>query len=252
VWTLLERAYQKLSQERATEWLTFPVVSGSRDAATRFFPVYVFLAALADVRALHRARGIGDDVSWSTLADLGRNLRRDRLLFGEGGLRTSTWLTPHFRGALYHLGRLQFHRTRLRRAVDALSADGDDALGIHIPETGPLGERECDESIALARTFFRTHFGETPVRIGVCYSWLLDPQLAEYLPAQSNIIRFQRRFTLIGDGGDGDDDILRFVSKRIPPVALAELTPRTTLERAIVGHLEAGKHWQNRTGWLEI
>jgi hypothetical protein len=65
-------------------------------------------------------------------------------------------------------------------------------------------------------------------------------------------MRFQRRFTLIGEGGDGDADVLRFVFKRIAPVDVAALEPRTTLERAIVAHLQAGKHWRNRTGWVEL
>jgi hypothetical protein len=30
------------------------------------------------------------------------------------------------------------------------------------------------------------------------------------------------------------------------------LPQRTTLERAIVGHLRAGEHWRNRTGWLAL
>src|SRR5438094_9230174 len=87
----------------------------------RYFCVYVYLAALADVRRFHLQRGIPDDISWATLSDLGRNLKRDRLLLGDGGLRTSGWLTLHFRGSLYELGRLQFNRLSVRAAhvVDA-------------------------------------------------------------------------------------------------------------------------------------
>ena len=44
---------------------------------------------------------------------------------------------------------------------------------------------------------------------------------------------------------------MRFVFHRIAP-GIDELPQRTTLERAIVAHLRAGKHWRNRTGWLRI
>src|SRR5207249_3367913 len=81
-----------------------------------YFFVYVYLAALADVRRFHLQRGIPDDISWATLSDLGRNLKRDRLLLGDGGLRTSGWLTLHFRGSIYQLGRLQFNRVNIRAA----------------------------------------------------------------------------------------------------------------------------------------
>jgi len=220
-------------------WPNLPPAFGTTG---RFFYVYLFLAALGDVRDWHERRGIPDDVSWTTLADLGRNLTRDRCLLGDGGLRTSAWLTLHFRGVIYALGRLQFNLSRFQ---------GSPALGIHIPETGPLSPEACDASLSWAREFFPAHFPETPWRVGVCYSWLLDDQLAEYLDEGSNIVRFQRRFQIVGDGSDGDADILRFVFKRIAP-DIDELPQRTTLERAIVAHLRAGRHWRNRTGWLRL
>jgi hypothetical protein len=42
----------------------------------------------------------------------------------------------------------------------------------------------------LAREFFGHHFPDEPVSHFVCHSWLLDPQLVEYLPERSNIVRF--------------------------------------------------------------
>ena len=218
----------------------------------RYFFVYVYLAALADVRRFHVQRRVPDEISWATLADLGRNLVRDRLLFGEGGLRTSGWLTLHFRGSLYQLGRLQFNRMNIRAAhVAGAFREGDRALGIHIPESGPLTPQACDDSLAQTWPFFVRHFPETPTEVGTCTSWLLDPQLAEYLAPESNVLRFQRRFTLVGEGYDGDADVLRFVFHRIAP-NLDDLPQRTMLERAIVTHLRAGRHWRNRTGWLHL
>jgi hypothetical protein len=232
--------------------LELPGPSGASASLERYFFVYVYLAALADVRRFHASRRIPDDISWATLSDLGRNLARDRLLLGDGGLRTSGWLTLHFRGSIYELGRLQYNRMRVRAAhvADAFR-EGQDALGIHIPESGPLTPEACGDSLARARPFFARHFPETPTRIGICSSWLLDPQLSEYLAPDSNIMRFQRRFTLVGEGYDGDADVLRFVFHRIAP-NIDDLPQRTTLERAIVAHRRAGKHWRNRVGWLEL
>ena len=233
-------------------WLELPTAPAGLGPTARYFYVYIFLARLPLVRAYHRSHGIPDDVAWSTLADLGRNLARDRLLMGDGGLRTSGWLTLHFRGSIYGLGRLQYNRRdRTRAHLGEGLGDGDHALGVHIPESGPLTPALCDESFASAKPFFDRHFPETPVRIGVCTSWLLDPQLADYLPPGSNIVRFQRRFQLIGEGSEGDADILRFVFHRIAP-DIDSLPQRTTLERAIVSHLRAGRHWRNRTGWVEL
>jgi len=253
-WRPLERAYRTLVADMGgCEIRELPgPASVESTSLGRYFFVYVYLAALAEARRFHRERGIPDDISWATLSDLGRNLVRDRLLFGSGGLRTSSWLTLHFRGSIYELGRLQFNRMRVRAArVANAFREGDHALGIHIPENGRLSPEACDDSFARARSFFARHFPETPTRVGICTSWLLDPQLADYLAPDSNVLRFQRRFTSIGEGYDGDADILRFVFHRIAP-DIDELPQRTTLERAIVAHLRAGKHWRNRTGWLEL
>jgi hypothetical protein len=252
-WHSLERAYETLVNDLggfAPLELPGPAVEST--PLGRYFFVYVYLGALADVRRFHKQRGIPDEISWGTLSDLGRNLKRDRLLLGDGGLRTSGWLTLHFRGAIYELGRLQFNRMRVRAAhvADAFR-EGDAALGIHIPESGPLTPEACDDSLARAHTFFARHFPETPTRLALCTSWLLDPQLAEYLDPESNVMRFQRRFELVGEGFDGDADVLRFVFHRIAP-NIDDLPQRTTLERAIVAHLRAGKHWRSRTGWLTV
>jgi GNAT-like C-terminal domain/N-acyltransferase N-terminal domain len=252
-WSALERAHATLVGDLggfAPLELPGPAVEST--PLGRYFFVYVYLAALADVRRFHAKRRVPDEISWATLADLGRNLKRDRALLGDGGLRTSGWLTLHFRGAIYQLGRLQFNRTSVRAAhVAGAFREGEPAIGIHIPESGPLTPDSCDDSFAQARTFFARHFPETPTHLAICTSWLLDPQLADYLEPESNIVRFQRRFTLVGDGYDGDADVLRFVFHRIAP-NIDDLPQRTTLERAIVSHLRAGKHWRDRTGWLEL
>ena len=252
-WRALERAHEILVGDLGGFGpLELPGSPADSTLRGRYFFVYVYLAALADVRRFHAQRGIPEETSWATLSDLGRNLKRDRLLLGDGGLRTSGWLTLHFRGAIYQLGRLQFNRMTVRAAhVGDAFHEGEPALGIHIPESGPLTPEACDDSFSQARPFFARHFPESPVRFAICTSWLLDPQLAEYLAPDSNIVRFGRRFTLVGEGYEGDADVLRFVFHRIAP-KIDELPQRTTLERAIAAHVRAGKHWRNRTGWIEI
>lgn len=253
IWRVLERTYQALVGDLGNfEILHWPdVLPASFGETGRYFYAYVFLAAVADVRVYHHERAIPDEVSWATLADFGRQLERDRRLFG-GGLRAHPWLTLHFRGALYELGRLQFNRMRLRRALSPGGPyAGEDCVGVHIYEGAPLTPESCDASLGQARAFFARHFPETPTRVATCTSWLLDEQLADYLPADSNIVRFGRRFALTG-GYEGDLDILQFVFGRLTMPDLTELPQRTTLERAIVAHWRAGKHWRSRSGWLEF
>jgi hypothetical protein len=266
---LLERAYARV-RLGVGNWdaaLTqLPALPPSLGSWARCFWVFVFVAAVPDVRGWHARHGVPDDVSWATLADLGQHVRLHRRRHGTTGLDTQFWLTAHFSGALYALGRLQFNAHALgegpagppqwydEATVERLGAGfrpGDAALGVHIPEAGPLTPEACDASFAEAQRFFPRHFPEHAARIATCTSWLLDEQLAEYLPATSNIVRFQRRFEIVPGAPEDDQEILRFVFDRVPP-SLDVLPQRSALERAVVTHLREGRHWRVPTGWVEL
>ncbi|MGC4940931.1 acyltransferase domain-containing protein [Kribbella sp. DT2] len=228
------------------------------DIPLAYFPLYVFLAAYPHITAFHRDRGISDEISWHTLTDLGRVLADHRYWHGEGGLdaELTGWLTLHFSGQIYQLGRLQFQRARLGnrtgRAVAAAGhpfGPGDPALSVHVPGYyGPLRPEACSRSFAAARDFFARHFPEETYRIAVCNSWLLDEQLGDYLPAEANILQFQRRFQPAYQPAQDDETMRRFVFG-VRRSDRGELPRRTALERAIVDHLEAGHHWHGGAGW---
>ncbi|MFC3576244.1 acyltransferase domain-containing protein [Streptomyces yaanensis] len=237
-----------------------PPFPASTGPLGRFFHVFVFLAALPYVRAHHRKRGVPEVVSWRTLADLGRQVAVHRRRRGTGGLLFPWWLALHFHGEIFQLGRLQFQRARLGqrtgRAVAAAGwalGPGDPCLSLHIPDfRGPLSPSACERSLALAREFFARHYADEHYEIAVCHSWLLDPQLRRYLPADSNIIRFQDRFELAYVETTPDDGVpVGFVFG--DPELPAEGLPRHTgVERAVGDHLRAGGHWYGGHGWLVL
>lgn len=242
LWWLLERATAELTRTMGAidGPPSFPVLPKQAGEQGRFFFAYVFLAALPHARAFHEERGVPAEVSRRTFADLGRNLAVHRWRTGEGGLGVPFWLMNHFRGKLYDLGRLQFERVR--------RDNGDHALSVHIPEfSGPLSPRACDASFTRAPAFFATHFEEERHDTAVCYSWLLDEQLAEYLPPDSNIVRFQQRFQDRRQEAQDDASTLEFVFGQREP-DLDKLPQDTTLQRAIVTHLRAGRHWHGGSG----
>lgn len=226
----------------------------------RCFPVYVLVAALPYVRAYHRERSVPEDVSRHTLADLGRHMTLHRRRRGAGGLSIPGWLGLHFRGEIYQLGRLQFQRSRLDgrtgeavRAAGLPFGPGDFALDVHIPDfLGPITPAACDRSLARAGEFFARHFPEENYRVATCHSWLLDPQLAEYLPKDSNIVRFQDRFRSAYERREAEDGVPVGFVFGDPDLPLDVLPRRTTLERAIGDHLRAGRHWYCGHGWFEL
>lgn len=78
---------------------------------------------------------------------------------------------------------------------------------------------------------------------------MLDPRLADVLPAASNLIRFARWFRLADLGEPDDAGIVRHV---FGGGATAPLPQRTRLERAIVAHLADGGHWHRALGWCAL
>ncbi|UQT61774.1 acyltransferase domain-containing protein [Streptomyces durmitorensis] len=240
------------------KYAALPVELGSLGA---YFYVYVFVATLPYVRAYHRSRGIPDDVSRHTLADLGRHIAVHRRARGGPGLLHPSWNSLHFRGELYQLGRLQFQRAvlgeRMGGAVAAAghsASRGDLCLNLHITDfRGPLSPEACDRSMWLAGEFFARHFPEERYETAVCHSWLLDPQLKRYLPADSNIVRFQERFRL-ADGYEREPDDIAPVTFVFGDgdLPVAELPRRTRVERAVGDHLRAGGHWYGGHGWFPL
>ncbi len=262
-WWVIERSVAVVlgRMGRVEPWVRIPPLPEGFGQLRRWLFVYVFVAALPHVRAFHRARGVSDDVSWATLADLGRQMAVHRKRDGESGFDDPVWITLHFSGAIYALGRLQYERITLgtssgQAILDSGVGDGPGtpALSVHIPGYyGPFDPASCDASFDRARRFFPEHFPEERYGLAVCYSWLLDPQLAEYLPADSNIIRFQRRFTLIPGKGSADNALtLRFVFGMPTDLPLDAYPQRTTLERAIIAHLRTGREWRGGVGWLRL
>jgi hypothetical protein len=123
---------------------------------------------------------------------------------------------------------------------------------VHIPPGPPLTPEACDDSFARALPFFRRHVPGGPYTVATCGSWLLDPQLVGMIGADSNIVRFQRRFIPVPDASwPGDEDVLRFVFGD-PHAEVAALAPTTRLERAIVAHLNAGSHFRTTLGWARL
>lgn len=226
-------------------------------ALVSYLPVVAFAEALPATLAWAEGVGISPAMTAATLRDVGRMLRRNRVWFGRAGLsdELAGWLPRHLVGSILEIGRLQHERATpgLRTSAWFL-ADGADwspgelAVNLHIPESGPLHPAAVGESLRAGRTVLRKRFPEHRLRVRYCISWLLDPQLLEYLPASSNIAAFQRRFRIgPAKDDDGDASVRKFVFGNAggPVEALPQ---RSSLERAVVAHWTAGRNWRVHVG----
>lgn len=237
-----------------------PELPRSWGALARYFYVFVYIATLPYTRDFHRRRSVPAQVSRRTLADIGRNMARYRARYGTGGMLNPWWPARHLRGELFQLGRLQFQRSTLgNRTGGAVAAaglplgPGSPALAVHIPSLyGPLSPRACERSLAQAGEFFARCFPDEQYSVAGCHSWLLDPQLRERLPQDSNIVRFQSRFrTAYVSPEQYDRETIGFVFGD-PDLAPDALPRESTLQRAIGDHLRDGGHWHLTHGWFEL
>lgn len=144
---------------------------------------------------------------------------------------------------------VRFSKSEWRRIMDGASP----VLGVHIPSAGPfhgpLTPEACEESFRAAVPFFREHFPEHAFRGFTCKSWLLDHQLARYLPASSNIVAFQRRFHLAPLRAATDEQVLERVfgiAAHDPPIDFdwARAPQDTSLRRILARHALAGGRWR--------
>ena len=207
-------------------------------------PMLALLVTAPEAAAFHASRGVPEDVSAATLADLGQQVHVHRLTFGEFGLHTQWWVNLVWSGFLFRLGRLQFNL-----ALERPEGGPEWVLSTHIPMSGPLPPTSVSESFAAAAAFFTAHFPDYPTRWFHCRSWLLDPTLSELLP-QSNLAAFQRRWTLYGPAEPGVEDLLFFVFQRRGQVAPASLPSDTALRRVAVECIVSGRGWNVYNGRL--
>ncbi|MES2308984.1 MAG: acyltransferase domain-containing protein [Verrucomicrobiota bacterium] len=204
--------------------------------------------------------------------------------------RSAPWFSQHFLGNIFRLGRLQFTISKFPYDASiflALSGDhlviqwneknktitlekgdlgseistetsafdptpliqkGDFSLAIHIPEIGPLDPQACLDSLQQAREFYARHFPENDWKGFYSTSWLYDPQLAHYLP-ESNIVRFQRLFYLFEAPFTNHAQIFErvFGHSKTPDLTM---TPKGSLQKAVLDHLRNGGEWKNRGAFL--
>jgi hypothetical protein len=236
----------------------WPALPASTGVVGRYLYAWAMLAVVPEVCAVHLRRGVPREVTIQTLSALGGVMQTHRQVTNLGGVGLfHLWGPPvSFRGTGYDLGRLHFTRAELSFGEGPAGY----VLNVHVPPTGPLDADQAAASLARAAEFFPQCYPEEPVTMLSCTSWLLDPQLAEYLAASSNIVKFQKLFTPVAqvsfvDGDDGDRELMRMALDMLPPdgpitAEILDAIPQTTsLQRAYVQHLRAGRHWHQRSGW---
>jgi hypothetical protein len=197
------------------------------------------------------------DRSVIAIPECGIRFRRDGLVDGTTGVTDpQAWDSvlveeqEHVRGgAVCSDGHATRKRVEIRLSDwEVLLEKGTKLLDVHIPADGPMDPRSCLESYQMANEFFPRFFPEHRYTGFVCCSWLLDPELEKILPAESNIVQFQREFYLLPTLSDDQQTFERVFGGR--PDDLTEAPRDTSLRRAILDHYLAGNRMSKGYGFI--
>ncbi|MBQ3038332.1 MAG: amidohydrolase family protein [Clostridia bacterium] len=169
-----------------------------------------FLFMCEELEKQYIKKGIDREILIDTLEDIVRWTITWSNVKGELYLGELSWLKRHFEMKLFKLGRLQFCMAGAERDTEGKGIKkGDAVIEVHIPAGEPLDEAECRKSIALAVEFFEKFYPDYNYKYYTCHSWLLDKTLDEFLPPDSNILKFGNMFDIVAE--ETGDDILRYV-----------------------------------------
>ena len=202
---------------------------------------------------VYRNNATGESIA--ILGD-GTRVRRDGLIDGTNGITDDQAWTATLAesdgcatGYLVSDGRALAEPIELRLDEwSVLLAPGLGAIEVHIPEDGRMLHEDCIDSYRAAVRFFAQSFPDKQFGGFTCNSWLLDPELQRILPAESNIVRFQREFYLIPIPTD-DAQTLSRVFGSIPE-DLSKAPRETSLQRAILDHIAAGNQMRRGFGFM--
>lgn len=194
-------------------------------------------------RTLYEEEHISYEIFLDSMSDLRAKLMECNELYGVWGTASGCWEIDFFNLNLIALGRLQYelkiYEGEYTNGIHSLK-QGDRVINMHIPSHGPLLYEDCQESFRKAALHFKDYFKDKPV-VFVCYSWLLYPKHRDFLPENSNILKFMSFFDIISSEINKKDDLWRVFYKEWDKEP-KDLPRNTSIQRAYADWLIKGNN----------
>ena len=163
--------------------------------------LYLTIIYAEAAKAQMNERGIPDSYFYGSFHGVGVNCALTLRKTGVVGLEMFElpWFRYSLNSELYLLGRLEFQVAKSEYDVEFEGYSvkkGDTVLFVHIPGSEPLTEEACKSSYLMALDFFGTYYGMKKLAC-FCYTWILQPWIADVLPPDCNVIKFKNSFKLL-------------------------------------------------------
>ena len=213
------------------------------------FPICVLAYMAPYALKKNEDRGISKEITVKTLKDINVWIENYFAKNNELGLGEFSWLIYHYTGDLFHLGRLQF---RLEKSLDGIP-ECEYAIETHIPQGEALTEEKCLDAFIEAKEFFNKYFPQTQVKYFMCDSWLLNPNLAEILKPESNVVKFMKLWTPVPFVSDNSSQaIQRVFGFNFKRANLQDAPENTSLQKALKAYLLQGGTMDLTLGYRKI
>ena len=165
---------------------------------------FVFLLRAAEVmHDRYKERGLSDELFNNTIMDLRYKYDECVKCKEVHGTFVPWWNTEFYALRRFCFGRYQFDMTTYGGEDFTSSAGvtikkGDKTLGFHIPSSGvPLTDEVRLNSFKEAYKFFEEFRREDGLMIFECGSWLIYEEYKNFLPENSNTIKFINDFEIV-------------------------------------------------------
>ena len=192
-------------------------------------------------REIYRRLGIPEEIYVDTMGAFSRFVREHRESYGCYGFDRGFWTTRQVSARLFRIGQLEYELTTL---------EGEAIVSLHIPTDVNLSPEVLQPSIREGLVELYRLFPDYAGKKIYCHSWLMSPQLKEFLPENSNILCFQELFDMDPEATPGNG-VLLWVFKN-PKLPREDYPEHTSLQRKLKQFFLNGGQFLEGKGYLRL
>lgn len=183
--------------------------------------------------------GISEQIYADTMAAFSRFVREHKASYGVYGFDRGKWTPRQVSCKLFRIGQMEYELTTL---------EGERIISLHIPTDVDLRPQVLVPSMREGLAEFYRIFPDYVGKRIYCHSWLVSPMLKDFLPENSNILRFQELFDLEPEGTPGTG-VLLWVFKN-PKLPREDYPEDTSLQRKLKRFFLDDGVFMDGKGWL--
>lgn len=210
--------------------------------------LFFLITAAEELHSVYENNGLSDELFWDSIADLRYKYKECVDCKEVHGIFVGWWELGFYDLTRFALGRYQydtgavFDLDEYTTSAGITVKKGDKVLNFHIPSSGiPLTDEVRLNSLKQAYRYFKDFRRDDGLMIFVCNSWLIYEGYHEFLPSNSNILKFINDFEIIkSSANDNFGDAWRVFAKYadLPP---EEWPEDTSLRKAFKNNILKGK-----------